>query len=96
MYVPANSPHAVHHEEVITAMSMNYVDASNLWWGAVGLLCSPFVFHVDILLKSCKLKSIWCLVMSPHTSIASGLCSACPQPCDTLSSQSCLESGAIV
>jgi quercetin dioxygenase-like cupin family protein len=25
VYVPANSPHAVHNEEDITAMSMNYV-----------------------------------------------------------------------
>lgn len=31
VFVPANSPHAVHNEEDITALSMNYVDASNLW-----------------------------------------------------------------
>lgn len=31
VFVPASSPHAVFNEEDITAMSMNYVDASNLW-----------------------------------------------------------------
>ena len=31
VFVPANSPHAVHNLDDITALSMNYVDSTNLW-----------------------------------------------------------------
>ena len=38
VFVPANSPHAVHNMDDITALSMNYVDATNLWLYLAGLV----------------------------------------------------------